>query len=370
MANLLIYVFILMLVLCVSFMNTVNLGNTQKKKSLLVIKEDVNQYTIKAPIWNLLLITLILSLYSAALATSGNLSDTVRYAWSFTYRYPYYYDSFEGLMNSNTEIGFLLLLKIINYFSNENFLIFLIIAIITTFINLYVASKISRHYTTVIFLYMVSMYFFQSTYLLRQAIAVSFANLAILSYLRNKSVFYVLYTLIAITFHTTAVVLLPALYLFKKAKDGISFFWLFLIMTLTVFFYDFIVINIFSSIYFIEPYLNFDDQLTGTVSSLFKGIPFYFLTLVAIMKRKDIKKMVPHADFYIVCSVIYSLSILMSLNMYWLFRLGWYFLLPTLSLLPLILKTHQNKNERILFLLAFVFPLILITARQIYITLN
>lgn len=326
----------------------------------------------RVPLILILLISIILSLYSAYLATTGKLVDTVRYAWSFLYRYPSFYSSFESLLESQTEIGFLLINKLILEYTTNPYWLFLFIALFTTTINLYVSSRWSKNFLTIVLLYLVSLYFFQTTYLLRQALAVSFANLAIFALIRESKMKFWIYSVVAVLFHITALILIPIYFILTFFKRRNSY----MIGTIAIILFLFLI-EVLSNrvgLKLIDQYLAYDEISLalggGSISSVLKGLPFYFITVLALIKRKELQKVLYKSDFYIISSVIYSCSWLMTYNMYWSFRMGWYFMLPVLVMVPSLMSLVSNRREKTLYNFIFVGLLILITFRQILITLQ
>jgi|GEM_PF-4925205 len=370
MINLIIYSAVTILVVILAITRQYFILNPRKNQNEEVPSNHMN----KIPTLTLVIISFILSLYSAYLATSGYLTDTDRYAWSFLYRYPVYYESLETMFNSGTEIGFLLLSMLVNSFTNDPYWLFFVIAFITTFLNLFTAAKISKSFVLFIFLYLVSLYFFYSTFLLRQVLSVSFANLAFLAYLKGRNLNYFSYCIVALTFHATSIILFCMYFIFNKVKTLRQYLFLVIISLIVFFSFGSIFNTILPSIPYIDQFINIEDmELStggGSVTSILKGIPFYFISIVAIVRRHKIKHILDKADFYIVCSVLYSVSWLLTYNMYWFFRMGLYFLLPTLILVPSLFSTIKNSKERILYYIIFIFTLIVITFRQIFITLQ
>lgn len=371
--SLFIYIIIVYIALLLMYLGNYKSVSLKQSVNIHGDNETIGKSDIGIKLFVLILITLILSLYSAYLAVSGSLSDTVRYAWSFTYRYPLQYESLTALLDSETEFGFLLLLKIIKFFVNDNFWIFFIISFITTFINLYVAFKISKRHLFIVFLYLISMYFFQSTYLLRQTLAVSFGNLALLSLFRGMNFRYFVFVFVALSFHATAIILIPMYFVLKSVKSTKGYLLIMLISIFIFVTFSSTITSTIENIPYLEKHFNSDGILEGskgTISTIFKGIPFYFITILALINRNKILKIDNKSNFYIISSILYSLSFMFSSKMYWLFRMGWYFLIPTLALIPIVISTYNNRNKRNLYFITIILLFLIITGRQIYITLN
>ncbi len=374
MFNLMIYTAVTMLVVNLALFRQYFFQKLKYKHNSFIKSEVLTKQMNRAPILNIFLIAITLSLYSAYLATSGYLMDTNRYAWSFLYRYPAYYESLGALYNSGTEIGFLLINMLIDSFTDNPYWLFLFVAFITTFINLYTASKISKSYALLVFLYLASLYFFYSTFLLRQTLSVSFVNLAFIAYLREQKFKYFFYCIVALSFHATSIILFPVFFIFKRVKTSKEYFYLIIISIVVLVSFGFTINMILPKIPYIDQFIDVEDMNLstggGSLTSILKGLPFYFLTIVAIARRNKLKQILYKADFYIVCSVFYSVCWLLTYNMYWFFRMGMYFLLPTLVLVPYLFNTINNQKKKILYYLIFIFILIIITYRQIFITLQ
>lgn len=371
--DLVLYSALLVVVVIIAYLSEYRSSIINVQKKSIGDEKAFLKKKSRIPLFFIFLLSIILSIYSANLAISGKLVDTVRYAWSFLYRYPAYYGSVDTILNTGTEPGFLLINFLIGLFTDNSFLFFLILALITTSINIYYLAKTSKDFAFLIFLYLISLYFFQSIFLLKQTLAVSFANLAFLSYIKGFRLRFIMYSIIACSFHATAIILFPLLLFLRDWKSGKVYYYVIFISLISIFLFGPIFNSILPRIPLIGEYLNADNlELSsggGSFTAIFKGLPYYFLTMLALVKRNSLKKILFKADFYIFCSVLYSVSWLYTYNMYWFSRMGWYFLLPTLVLVPNLLRVFKNPKERILYFIAFIFILITITYRQIFITL-
>lgn len=327
----------------------------------------------RIPMVKSIIISVILANYSAYLATSGVLVDASRYAWSFLFRYPQYYGSITTLINAPTEPGFLIVNMLVSKLTDNPFWLFLLIASITTFINIYCMFKLDKKYVVLILLYLISMYYFQTTYLLKQTLAVSFGNLAILAILQNRRKGYVIYSLIALTFHSTAIILLPMYFLFKirnYKKAYVNSFIIFLVLFLG---FSPVINNILPNIPYVNQYLNIENTTLvtsdGSFATILKGVPYYIITVFGFIKIKQLNRNMKNANVFIIFSLLYSMSWLLTYNFYWSFRIGWYFLFPTIILTSNLIKNITNKNEKMLGAIIIYTSLVIVTIRQIIITL-
>ena len=330
------------------------------KININTLKFSTNQSRIDV----ILLTSLILSFFSVHISSSGLLVDANRYAWSFLYRYPYYFSE-DMIFSSGTEAGFLILNKAIFYFTDNSNWLFFVVAIFVNFFSIYVLTRMNHNFSLLILLYLGSSYFIYSTFLLRQIIAVTVINLAFLAYLNSKKTICFILSFIAIMFHTTAIIALPFYYVINKTKTLKHYVYIvifiFIIALTTQGFFNSIIQNIS----YLDRFIATDNSFSGSIAAPLKGIPFYILSLFSIINREKLLKNNPNADFYILSSIIYSISWMLTFEMYWAFRLGLYFLIPTLALVPLAASVIKSKTERLLSYALFIIVTTTLTFRQL-----
>lgn len=311
----------------------------------------------------ILFASLLLSIFSVHLSTSGLLVDANRYVWNFLYRYPNYNE--EMLFSSGTEAGFLLLNQIIYYFTYNSDWLFFIVAIFVNFFSIFVLTKMSNNFVILLLLYLGSYYFIYSTFLLRQIIAVTIINLAFLAYLYSKKILCALLSFIAILFHTTAIVVLPFYILVRKTNSKKNYIYSIIFIILIILTVQGSFNNVIQSIDYLDRFIETESSLAGSIIAPLKGIPFYILSFFSLLNREKLLKINSHADFYILSSIIYSTSWLLTFEMYWAFRIGLYFLIPTLVLIPLLVSIIISKRERLLAYAFFIIFITTLTFRQL-----
>lgn len=114
-------------------------------------------------------------------------------------------------------VGYLIVEKFIhNNISNTVFVFNIVTSFIICISALILFYKQSNHIGIAIFLYFVSGTFFQQIAVLREALAVVVGYLCILRLSEKRFLQALPYVLIAITLHTSAIILLPIMYLEKK----------------------------------------------------------------------------------------------------------------------------------------------------------
>ncbi|WP_414739265.1 EpsG family protein [Macrococcoides caseolyticum] len=331
----------------------------------------LKEQTLKSNFFKFLL-SIILSLYSTYYSTRFVLPDTLNYDWSFHYRFPPIYNSFQKIVESKNEIGFVYLNKLIYILNGDTIHLFFIIALIFNFITISIIFKYTKNYILTLTLFFFSQYYFFSFFSLKQALAISFGILAISNFVEKRYLIYFFYTLIAILFHSTAIILtiLFFILLFNYKRKKIT--PLLIISLISLLFFKpllNILIEIFPiiNIYLLEDPTSI-EEFSNNLSTLFKGIPFYIITIYSLIYKDNIIRLGEFYYIFILCSLFCSVSWLFSINFYWLFRLNWYFAIFTILLVPVIIKVIKTEEEKIIAIFLIYTPFFLITIRQIFIS--
>lgn len=99
-----------------------------------------------------------------------------------------------------------------------------------------------------------------------------------------------------------------------------------------------------------------DGLGTGQSSlTIVKGLPFYILVLVAILKRRKYVDLIPNYDKYLFLVVVSSVFILLSAYNYWYFRFSLYFYLPMFIFATQLRCIMRANRERTLWFNWFCF---------------
>jgi len=308
---------------------------------------------------------LIATISSYYLAVSGKLPDIERYIYSFFYRYPMYQNDIDTYLNAKTEIGFLLINKLFYDYNFGYELLFLAIYLLVNMINIKIIFKISKYKTSLLLLYFISQLHFFSVFALKQAIAISFGNLAIYFLLKNRWIKFILFTLVACLFHSSAFVLLFLLVLkglFKSKASSILLMFIFVII-----FSSFTtLVNYFSSnINFINNYLIEDTSLLNNsygMTVIFKGITYLIIPIIGIKfydKDNDRNKI------FLSCSFLLAFSWILATQYYWTFRFSWYFTMFAFAFLLDNIKNIRNHTSRFSMYLFVILQLAFVFIRQI-----
>lgn len=349
--NVIIYVFIIFLILLIV---SIDSGSKKIKKTY--------ELTIKN-----LAISIIGSFYSAGIGTDS-LIDRISYVYNFQVRYQNNI-SLSNIISNFDEFGFVILNILISKLTVSTFGFFFIVTFIITFINLETIAKITSKYKITTILYFVSLFFFNSTFLLRQSIAVAIGNMAILYLFKNKKVIFILLSLLSITFHSSGVIIfiIGLLYLFRKSRMLPLF--VFISFLITFFMFESVLTFLLSTQDITEKYSVYDLSFgSGSYSALLRGIPYYYLTILALLFRKKIINQDDRNIFLILSSIVYSFTYILVYNFYWFSRVGYYFLMPALLLVPIVERAFKTYKNRLIFRFSIISMFLALTLRQMIIT--
>lgn len=308
---------------------------------------------------------LIAAVSSFYLSISGKLPDIERYIYSFFYRYPMYNNDIYSYLNAKTEIGFLLINK---FFYDNNFgykLMFFAIYLLVNMININIIFKISKYKISLLLLYFLSQLHFFSVFALKQAIAISLGNLAIYYLLKNSLSKFILFTLIACIFHTSAFVIFCLLFL-KKMFNSKASPLLLLFIFILIFSSFTTLVNYFSSnISIINNYLVEDTAILDNsfgVTVIFKGLTYLLIPILGVLffdKNDDKNKI------FLSCSFLLSFSWILATQYYWAFRFSWYFTIFALAFLLDNIKKIKNNAARFSIYLCVILQLFIVFIRLI-----
>ena len=168
--------------------------------------------------------------------------------------------------------------------------------------------------------------------------------------LNKKLVKYVLLCLIAMTFHTTAIIMLPFYFVCNSKKNftgkyliAIFASALFIIFGSRIFKY--IPLGMFSV------YAN----AQGITSHTFIFLMLSIVIVVAFLDKTQFLKLIDRNDINIVNgTVISEVLISTSAVLDVLFRLGYYYIFFMLCMIPKILQSFENKSSRIIKIMLYV----------------
>lgn len=158
----------------------------------------------------LIIIGMILSIVSGLRYYSVGM-DTGQYYFSYFFITDL---PWSEITNTRYELGYAIMVKLLSIISADPRILFIVTSIFIQWTVMWFIYKYSPHYWMSVYLYLSLGYFYNSMNLLRQSIAMSIVLIGIPLLLRKKIIPFILITLLAMQFHSTAVIallFLPAL---------------------------------------------------------------------------------------------------------------------------------------------------------------
>lgn len=282
-----------------------------------------------------------------------------------TVTYVYFFQKTNSLMQmlhfsqETGEIGFWAMNLLGHFFSNDYFILYLIITLIVTSCYLYSIKTFKLGTLSFITLLLIGPYFFQMNGT-RQAVAIAIFSVSVIFIIKKQLFFYIISILIGVLFHKSMIVCLPLYFIFIgeiKARKVAAILVIFILFL--VFFQSFI--NIASDIDF--RYSNYGtkrDSAGGVVVSSFNIILLAWFVLCRkinahILGTKTYDTLLV---LYLLGSLISILSIVLGIDPSGFLRLSLYFIQMNMFLLPMTILSFRDDITR--YIITF-FAILLMT---------
>ncbi len=319
----------------------------------------------KISIVTLTILSVLFGLYSSVGMSIAQTEDRIVYARTF----------FENITDFHT-VGLNFLYKILTPFSNNPKILFFTVAFLSVFLIL-LAHRLNNDAQPNTLLYLVlSQCFIYSFYLLKQAPAIGLAALATTMLLQEKTLLSLLFLVLAILFHESALIIIPVFILILFADIP----WVrrssyVLMILVVIFFIPFARVTIgvlgkFAPIYLADlPFYFGDEGLVAESMNLpttVKGFPFYLITIYGFRRRKEYIGSIRHYDKYMIMSFFVSITFLLSAYMYWMWRFGTFFYFPVFVFASQLASVNKDDKQDKLFSLLLMVSLGFITMRYLY----
>lgn len=324
---------------------------------------DEEQRSVHMTVAMVIIIALLFTLYNV-LITKMNpnvASDRRNYAINF---YGY---------RSSPSAGLTFIINLVRRFSRNVESFYYVCTLIPMAITL-LAYRIYKEATPRALLFLLStQYVFHTFAGLKQCYANAFAVLCIAFALRNKGVKDTIYAIItialAIWFHHTGYFLIPVYIMLRLKKNRKTLVVFYVAMVFLVLFLEPILIRMssllspFASIVAVKINEYFGDaasiQGEGRLT-LFKGIPFYIITVTGLIKRKELVGRIENYDNYLFISSITAFAYIATIYNGWVYRLSYFFYFPTGVFYGILMRNMNNiHNKRIIGLMTLGLQLAL-----------
>lgn len=320
----------------------------------------------KMPIWMMLVICAMFTYYNYYMtSTSVDMAGD---------RQNYLYD-FEGGRES-ASTGLLGVMGLIYLVGGSFEHLLYVSSAVSLFFPLLAYRHSKEANPTTLLLFILSLYILVSFTALKQCYTNAFATLALVLMLQEKTtpkeiIIWVL-MLLAMLFHPTGYIL-PPIYLYLRFFNGkvnitrllITLFFVMLLFEpiMRLLGQVFGVFSFFSSK--IDEYFGSDADKWEEhgIMSIFKGLPFYYISYLGLKWRSRIKNQIRNYDVFLLLSFICSFLFLMNIYNYWMSRFMYLFLFVVFLFLCQMSRHIPNSKFAIL---AVGFMTAVITYRELY----
>ena len=328
-------------------------------------KQVLFEYRISAIL--IILIALLLGYYSIICGQYPPISDRGNYAFRFSTHNQNYF-----LKNS---LGMWALVNALYLFSDDIHLLFFSIPFFSFLFIWFGFKKYPENDTTAFLFCGLSLYYVYSFYLFKQAPATAISTISIAYALKKEKVKSIVFAIIAILFHESAIILAPIIVLVIFGKNKLlrysAYCFLVALMLgfeqITSFLISRFVGSQSSLRYQLRIYLSDTDAIIGESNwlTVLKGFPYYFITVYALIYKKRFSSLISCYDDYLTICLISSASILLSGYMYWMWRFAVYGYFP-MFIFSALISRKMRKGERLFFSLILCGSFVIITIRYLY----
>lgn len=300
----------------------------------------------------IILLSTLIGLYSFVCTAHPFVMDKEIYAIKFE-------NDIYSSQVKNESLGLWMLEKTIHIFTYNPNIFFFIVAFFYAFITLVAYRKARNASALTMLLLGLSEYFFFGYYQLKQCIAVAIVTLALVEYENGYKIKSLILVILAIFFHESALIIIPTIIIWKGTdKKVVRVIGYISLICCTLFFNhitSLIIKIVINNVPFLAEqlsiYISEGSIITSkNIFTIFKGVPFYFVTIYGIVKRKEYLNKIEDYDKYLMLSCFTCFTIILSYYMYWMFRLGTYYYMNFFILATQIYGKIENKKLRKFYL--------------------
>lgn len=283
--------------------------------------------------------------------------SAIRYDVGKDYFYtyvPYFNNLLINHPNTNVEIGYFLLNKLVQVFTTDYIWIFVVCSFIYFFFVYKGIYEQSKNIPLSICLLVITGYYFIFLNTMRQCISVAIIFYALKYVKQRKPIKFAIFIALAFTFHTSALFAIPMYFLYgikinPKVGMGIIIVTIIFSQLLSGIISNMILQSKYSSYLGVE----FGENITG--GKVTTAIDLFVLLFAWLYYKKE-NKYVDKKEYYFhcnlqLCTVIISLfrDIAPLIN-----RVRWYYGFEVILFIPLILSLEENEKNRYIEILGII----------------
>ncbi len=319
-----------------------------------IVTSQYNKKNKKTSFTIIILLTLMISSYSFISTAHPYVMDKRVYATKFSH------DIYLPQVKSESTGLYMLEANMHRVTYNPDILFF-VVAFIYTFLTLLAYKKSKRAKPFSLLLLLLSEYLFFGFYQLKQCMAIALVTLGMVEHENGKKLIAYLLIALAIIFHEAALITIPLLIMLRgsnkkniRIMEYIGFILIVLFFyPITSFFIKLIIKLVPFLAYQLTIYINESGNFITKLNFLtaLKGLPFYVITIVGLVKRKEWKDKIPNYDKYLTITSFISLTIILSIYMYWFFRFGTFYYLFAFILAQELFEQIKEPKQKLLYLI-------------------
>lgn len=350
MSNMLIYIILFVIIsICTLFINTKK--NNQSKKIYIILVFG--------------LMTLV------AMLRRHTIGIDLQYLYHPIFKEIVHINWLSLVESVDLEIGYLFFCKFLTLISHDSQILTITTSLITIPITGWFIYKYSDNVKVSTVLYILLNMFFMTMNIVRQQIAVSFLLIAFHFWVNNQRKKSILMILLATSFHSSAIIMLPLFFLYGK-KFKKSYIYITAIITVALSFLYKYVLNIYSTVSSFLNLSNNKDYASYLESDMFGvgninlnsisavvliiGIFIVACYYIVFLNHTEDKEKLNRQHFYLFMTAIYMIVEIVSLKMVIIARLSYYFIPFSLLILPESLALSKYKKNKIIILtILFIF---------------
>lgn len=272
-----------------------------------------------------------------------------------------YYSGFYRVLNKNNfdsyEIGYLALIKIIQFFSSNVFLLFIITSAIFLIFTMIFIYEQSVNIVFSIALLFLLRYYFISMNVIREMIGISIMAFNIKNVINRKPLEFFSYSLIACSFHKSLVLMIP-IYFLNNYKITLKKFFSILILTIFSSKIIYIIVaRLLSNTKYGSHLINY--QASGIKVTIFTILLNLFIVSIAysISKKIEKKNKLKYNLFLNIQLIATLLSFLFPIIPQ-IERIYWMYSFISIVSIPFFFKYISNRKLLLVLAIALILSLI------------
>ena len=262
-----------------------------------------------------------------------------------------YFQSPEEILKVNIQSGFPLLAYTVKSFFENQFAIFVVIAIMASIIIFKIIMDNSEMPILSFSIWIFGGFFLMSTNILKQYIAMVFIFLAFQYFKKKKISRFAIFSVLAIMFHVTALPVMVTIFFVNRIRLSFSFLIFGSIISLFLGFFSGKLFNVITRIplfnkymerYLTETGIDFSD-IKLILNTVLVSLALFGVSLFIIMVSK---KVTFDSDiiFYTKLIIISVFISLVSINFFYFGRISYYYAQFLILLLPNAITKMENKQ--------------------------